>query len=129
MLRPYKNPTIRLKRGNGQARHTPRVAGVARYTPTGDWYTMFLIRFRNSALRAALVINFYPRPTGRCPIRRPRKGAQLEPHLLVGWGILAHGETVGHGALRHQRRAPWDTVLTHPHMALRAIKRWSRGVA
>lgn len=51
----------------GEGGTSCRVAGVARYTPTGDWYIMFLIRFRNSALRAALVICILPHiaPTGR----------------------------------------------------------------
>ena len=35
---------------------------------------------------------------------------RLEPHLLVGWVLLAHGETVGHGALRHKNAPP----LLHP---------------
>ena len=33
----------------------------------------------------------------------PPKGAQLEPRQ--GWVLLAHGETVGHGAPRHQTLA------------------------
>ena len=48
---------------------------------------------RNSARRAA-----FPLPT---PNGRQLKNIPLKPHQLVGWVLLAHGETMGHGALRH----------------------------
>ena len=46
-----------------------------------------------------------PRPSllGAAPHVAPEGGgAQLEPRQ--GWVLLAHGETVGHGAPRHKRR-------------------------
>ena len=41
-------------------------------------------------------------------------GAPLKPHPLVGWVLLAHGETMGHGASRHQRLALWDAFFDTP---------------
>ena len=110
------------------------------------WCCVFTLP-RNSAQRAALVIismpllhhgpsalrtavrrimnrcektplNSFTHPYWALSIHRPLKGAPLKPHLLVGWGILAHGETVGHGALRHKRRAPWGCYFDTPSAPL-----------
>ena len=40
----------------------------------------------------------------------PKGGHCLNPTYWMGWVLLAHGETVGHGALRHKNAPP----LLHP---------------
>ena len=52
---------------------------------------------------------------------RPLQGALLKHHQLVGWGLLAHGETVGHGAPRQQTLRCGDLHFTahRAHWAVR----------
>ena len=65
---------------------------------------------RDAVLRHAIAIDVLP----HIALNRthPRQGVQLEPHLLVGWGILAHGETMGAPKVRFERQQSC-VVKTH----------------